>query len=241
MILDTCLITAEGTYVQIIEQTDGKQYLPENSGLTAKNRFVYTDTASLDILRLNATTGVEYTELIIADRSNPTDVKIKLERDGWFTSIHVVIPTKKWMDRELKKQHSIIDVYDIVYFTDGKEIYTYTKDKIEKTTFQKLLDEINSNTTISRVDTDYFSVRTLNETCDNLYKTLFESRLYNGGCKINACEANRLDSIISLAKHYVRIGHLAEAERVVEKANYFQLDIKKPKPPQKYLIPECEC
>lgn len=222
MKLNTCITTAEGVEVLVTELTDGQQYLPDGSGLTAKNRFAYKDTASIDIFRLNASDKILYTQSVIVDRSNPSDVRISLTRDGWFTSIHIVVPTKKWVAKELSKAGSIIHTYDVVYFVDNGEIYTFTKGIISRSSLQTLLEEIKTNTTISRVDTDYVSIRLLNEQCDNLYRALFENRLYNGGCKTDACEANRLNAIISLVKHYVRWGQLAEAERVIEKSNYFK-------------------
>ncbi len=241
MKLNTCITTADGAYVTVTELTDGQQYLPDGSGLTAKNRFAYEDTASIDVFRLNALDKIDYTPSVIVNRSNPTDVRISLERDGWFTSIHIVVPTKNWVYRELSKQGSIIHTYDIVYFVDNGEIYTCTNGTIERSSLQALLEEIKPNTTISRVDTDYVSIRLLNELCDSLYKKLFENRVYNGGCKTDACEANRLDAIISLVRHYVRWGQLAEAERVIEKSNYFKSNGPSLKYQQKPLITGCGC
>lgn len=241
MKLNTCITTADGAYVNVTELTDGQQYLPDGSGLTAKNRFAYKDTASIDIFRLNALDKIDYTQSVIVDRSNPTDVKISLNRDGWFTSIHIVVPTKQWVYRELSKQGSIIHTYDIVYFVDNGAIYTCVNGTIERSSLQELLDEVKPNTTISRVDTDYVSIRLLNELCDNLYRKLFENRIYNGGCKTDACEANRLDAIINLVRHYVRWGQLAEAERVIEKSNYFNSNGQSLKHQQKPLITGCGC
>lgn len=241
MKLNTCITTADGAYVNVTELTDGQQYLPDGSGLTAKNRFAYKDTASIDIFRLNALDKIDYTQSVIVDRSNPTDVRISLNRDGWFTSIHIVVPTKQWVYRELSKQGSIIHTYDIVYFVDNGAIYTCVNGTIERSSLQELLDEVKPNTTISRVDTDYVSIRLLNELCDNLYRKLFENRIYNGGCKTDACEANRLDAIINLVRHYVRWGQLAEAERVIEKSNYFNSNGQSLKHQQKPLITGCGC
>lgn len=242
MKLSTCITTVEGNTVKVTELTDGQQYLPDGSSLTAKNRFVYSDTASIDIFRLNATDNIDYTNAVIVDRSNPKDVILTLNRDGWFTSIHIVVPTKQWVYNELSKRGSIVYTYDTVYFVDGDEIYTCTKGAIERSSLQKLLDETSDNTTISRVDTDYVSITNLNTKSTELYKTLFENRMYNGGCKTDACEANRLEAIINLVKHYVRWGQLAEAERVIEKSDYFNNKTSLKKPSQnKRISSGCGC
>lgn len=221
MKFSTCLIPIENNFVQITELDDGKQYLPEDSALTARNRFKFTDTASIDIFRLNSTGGSHNTPAVITMRDNLKPSEIKLDSDGWFTAIHIVIPTQNWVYNELSKKNSIIYVYDVVYFTDGKDIYTCTKGKIERTTLQHLLDEVSENTTISRTDTDYVSITLLQTQLAESYKSLFETRMYNGGCKLNACEANRLLAAVNLTRHYVRMGQLAEAERIIEKVNYF--------------------
>lgn len=240
MNLNICITPAEGTYVKVTELTDNEQYLPDNSALTAKNRFAYKDTASIDVFKLNASDKIDYTSPIIVDRSNPKDVKVSLNRDGWFTAIHIVVPTKQWVDRELSKQNSIIHTYDVVYFVDNSEIYTYTNGKIEKSSLPQILNETKKNTTISRVDSDYVSIRLLNEMSDDLYIKLFKNRMYNGGCKIDACEANRLEAIINLTKHYVRWGQLAEAERVIEKSRYFE-SVEPNSTPQYKKLQECGC
>lgn len=222
MRLSTCIYTVGDGSVYIQETTEEGQYLPEGSGLTAKNRFIYSDTASVDIFKLNSTSGIDYTEAVIVDRSEPKNARLMLDKDGWFTSIHIVIPKKDWVYKELDKQGSIIYTYDVVYFTDGDSIYTCTKGIIENSSIMEMINETRTNTTISRVDSDYVSIKYLNDKSDQLYMRLFEARMYNGGCRIDACEANRLNSVINLIKHYVRLGQLAEAERVIEKANFFK-------------------
>lgn len=240
MNLNICITQVEGTYVKVTELTDNQQYLPDGSGLIAKNRFAYKDTASIDVFKLNTSNKIEYTYPIIVDRNNPKDIKISLNKDGWFTAIHIVVPTRQWVYRELSKQGSIIHTYDIVYFVDNGEIYTYTNGKIEKSSLLQILNETKKNTTISRADSDYVSIRLLNKISDDLYIKLFENRMYNGGCKTDACEANRLEAIINLIKHYVRWGQLAEAERVIEKSRYFK-SVELNSTPQYKKLQECGC
>lgn len=238
MKLSTC-ITAHDGHIVVTELTDGNQYLPDDSKLTAKNRFHYEDTASIDILRLNSTGGNILTPAVITLRSNPEEVKIKLKRDGWFTAIHIVLPVQDWVYRELSKKNSIIYTYDTVYFTDGKEIFTCTKGKIEKSNLKNLLEELSDNTTISRNESDYVSIALLEKQLKESYLKLFHNRLYNGGCHTDACEANRLVAAINLVRHYVRFGQLAEAERMIEKVNHFESAISNRKDTKFYN--DCGC
>ena len=226
MKLGICVTSAEDDYARVFEHTDGNQYLPEDSTLTAKNRFKYSDTASVDIFELHAIETQHYSASVVMLRKDSEPVKIKLRRDGWFTAIHIVIPTKEWVDNERSKPGTIMNTYDKVYFTDGEVIYTYVKGVTERSNLKALLNEELTNTTISRTESDYVSIAQLNQQLKEAYIGLFRNRLYNGGCHTNACIANRLLTAINLIKHYVRHGQLAEAARIIEKVNYFNI----PKP-----------
>lgn len=221
MTLSTCITDNGDGYVTVTETDDGNQYLPEGSSLTAKNRFEWEDTASVDVFRLNATTGNILSPHVITLRSESAEAEVPLGRDGWFTSIHIVLPTKSWVYRELDKSGSIIKTYDIVYFTDGSDLYTCVGTTVERSNLDSLLAETGTNTTISRVDSEYMSVAKLTAQVDSEYKSMMENQMYNGGCKSDSCSAKRLSAGLNLIRHYVRIGQLAEAERTIEKLNWF--------------------
>lgn len=209
-------------YVSEVDSAD--EYLQKGSNLTAKYRFEYKDTASVDIFKRNTTKGGVFTEYKITLRDAKDDKLpvIDLPNDGWYTAYHMVIPTEDWINREFSKEGSIIKVYDRVYYTDGNYISSYipAKQKSERVTVDDLLNEVSSNTTISRATADYVSICHLQAAMDTAYKKILEQRMYNGSCHIDACEANRLTALINLVKHYVRWGQLAEAERIIEKINY---------------------
>lgn len=226
MKLDICLTEDTLHNIIVTEITDGNQYLAEGSALTAKNRFAVSDTASIDIFKLNSIEKDAYTSSVITMRDKSIlPVEVKLTRDGWFTAIHIVIPTLSWAHKELSKQGSIINVYRVVYCTDGDKIYKVVNGRILNSNINELLAEQLENTTISRQDSDYVYIGNLTDTLNKAWIELFKNRIYNSGCHTDACAANRLLAIVNLIKHNVRHAQLAEAERVIEKTNYFQ-DIK---------------
>lgn len=239
MKLEICVSPIDEEWVSITESTDGKQYLPKAT--TARNRFVYEDTVAIDVLKLNSSVKVEYTPFRFWYRPESEEAKIKLNKDGWFTAIHIVLPKHEWVERELAKKGSIIQTYDIVYFVKDNTFYKLEDKKPIEVTLEELLENKQCNTTMSIAMSDYVSISKIVKKNKELYKKIFENRLYNGKCKIDTCEANRLCSLIHLVKHYVRRGMLAEAERVIEKASHFMADnleiIKKKKP----VISGCGC
>lgn len=225
MKLSVCIEPLSDGFVKIVEHAGSNQYLSEESELTAKDRFKYEDTASVDIFRLNSTEGQQYTNPVIVRRDSYKEPKIKLTKDGWFTSIHLVIPVKEWIYRELGKKHSIIYVYDKVFFTDGSRIFCCTKGKITDSNITELLEDFTDNA-VSRCEAEHVSVMYLQDKLKDSYLALFKNRLYNGGCNTDPCAANRYLSAYNLVRHYVRMGQLAEAERVIEKVDYFSLNRK---------------
>lgn len=240
MKLDIC-VHGDAEFVCVHEHHSRGEYLPDGSTLTAKNRFEYKDTASVDILRLNSTDGENYSSAVITLRTEAEPAKIKLSRDGWFTAIHIVIPTKEWVYRELDKQGSIIYTYDRVYFTDGSKIFTCTNGVVKNSSLRALVEELSDNTTISRVEADYVSIRLLNDQLEEAYMALFKNRMYNGGCHTDACAANRLVTAINLIRHYVRHGSLAEAERIIEKVNHFNTQKSNNKKKDIHRYNDCGC
>lgn len=222
MNLKICVNAVDGCKAWISEQDSDQEYLTEGSNLTAKYRFEYGDTASIDVFKLNKTTGETLTPHIIRlrDGSEQDVPLITLESDGWFTAIHVVLPTEDWVMRETSKDGSIIRVYSVVYYTNGSDIYKYADGKSSRISIEELLDAETEDTTISKVSADYVSICYLQSALNESYQKIMEERMYNGSCHIDACEANRLTALVNLVKHYVRWGQLAEAERVIEKINY---------------------
>lgn len=241
MTLSTCITSSDDGYVIVTEYDDGEQYLPEGSSLTAKNRFEWNDTASVDVFKLNSTLEESYTPVVIIRRDSGKEVRVKLNRDGWFTSIHIVIPTKEWVYSELDKEGSIIQTYDIVYFTDGSDIYTCVGTEVSRSNLDNLLAETSMNTTISRVDSEYFSISFLDSQTANEYKKIIENQMYNGRCASDTCSAFRYLTGTTLIRHYVRLGQLAEAERVLEKLNWFKTETKRSKISDLRRISNCGC
>ena len=51
--------------------------------------------------------------------------------DGWFNIIHLVLPTYEWFDREVSKSEgSALGLYDLIYFSDGINVYKYIEGKV---------------------------------------------------------------------------------------------------------------
>nr|DAF63708.1 MAG TPA: hypothetical protein [Podoviridae sp. ctz6O13] len=220
MKLDFCIQDLTGGKIRIKETTGPKQYLPEDSNLTAKYRFKYSDTVVLAILTrksFNEKKDKCLSPIVSLKTSVSTVLDVVLPADGWYHVSYVVLPTKDWITRELRKRSSILHVYDYAYYADKGNIWVYSAGKSKPSSLPELLGEKRPSTTISRKDMDYVSISNLYDYSNGLYLDIFNSRLKYGYCPIDACEANRVSAILNLVKHYIRGNQYAEAGRILEK------------------------
>ena len=112
----------------IIKESKG-DYISEDSTNVVKNRFKFSDTVSIDLLQHNKSDGYKLQDPIIRTRTNnnSSPVELPVNFDGWFTILHLVIPSKDWFDQEISKSTgSTIPLYDCVYYSDGEYLYKYS-------------------------------------------------------------------------------------------------------------------
>ena len=98
---------------------DNSQYLPENQSGTVKGKFKYSDTVTIDILQHNKAKETIYRQPTYTLHDTNKEISIPVEFDGWFTVIHLVLPSVEWYKREKEKtEGSAISLYNIVDFTN---------------------------------------------------------------------------------------------------------------------------
>ena len=96
-------------------------------------------------------------------------IDIPIGFDGWFSLVHLVIPNIEWFNKELEKtEGSALGLYDIVYFSDGTDIYKYINGETSQVTIDDILEINTVNTTISRISRDFVSICFLRKCYINL-------------------------------------------------------------------------
>ena len=197
---------------------DVSTYLAEDFSGIVKGKFKYSDTISIDVLQHNQTLKTIYTK---HDTLKSIDIPIGF--DGQFSLVHLVIPNIEWFNRELEKtEESALGLYDIVYFSDGIDIYKYINGETSQVTIDDILEINTVNTTISRISRDFVSICFLRKCYINLCQQIFNDR------GISKCwNKNKVDSeliykrdlvwmAINVVKYLTQCEQLAEAERVIE-------------------------
>lgn len=200
---------------------DISEYLPEDYQGIVKGKFKFSDTVSIDVLQHNKIKGEIYRNPVYNTTTTITEVPVDF--DGWFTVVHIVLPSKDWFNTELNKQEgSTLSTYSLVYFSDGNTIYKYTNSNIEEATIDEVIEVNSTNSTISRVQEDYVSICFLRKCYINLCQQIFNDRGFS-----HCFDRNKVDSdlifrrdlvwmAINVIKYLTECNQLAEVERIIE-------------------------
>ena len=203
--------------------SDISTYLAEDFSGTVKGKFKYSDTVSIDVLQHNKTTETVYRDPIYTKHDTLQPINIPVEFDGWFDVIHLVLPSIEWFNREIdKSEGSALGLYDLVYFSDGIDIYKYIDGNVSQVTINEVLEVNPINTTISKTNRDYVSICFLRKCYINLCQQIFEDRGFS-----HCWNKNKVDSeliykrdlvwmAINVIKYLTECEQLAEVERIIE-------------------------
>ena len=203
--------------------SDISTYLAEDFSGTVKGKFKYSDTVSIDVLQHNKTTETVYRDPIYTKHDTLQPINIPVKFDGWFDVIHLVLPSIEWFNREIdKSEGSALGLYDLVYFSDGIDIYKYLDGNVSQVTINEVLEVNPINTTISKTNRDYVSICFLRKCYINLCQQIFEDRGFS-----RCWNKNKVDSeliykrdlvwmAINVIKYLTECEQLAEVERIIE-------------------------
>lgn len=202
---------------------DNSEYLPETFTGIVKGKFKFSDTISVDVLQHNKVQETVYRDPTYTSHDTVSPIQIPVKFDGWFTVVHIVLPSKKWFESELSKtEGSVLGAYNIVYFSDGIDIYKYINGNILQVTIDEILEINPVNTTISKTQKDYVSICFLRKCYINLCQKIFNDR------EFSSCQnKNRIDGelvykrdlvwmAINVIKYLTECKQLAEVERIIE-------------------------
>lgn len=197
---------------------DVSTYLAEDFSGIVKGKFKYSDTISIDVLQHNQTLKTIYTK---HDTLKSIDIPIGF--DGQFSLVHLVIPNIEWFNKELEKtEGSALGLYNIVYFSDGIDIYKYINGETSQVTIDDILEINTVNTTISRISRDFVSICFLRKCYINLCQQIFNdrgiSKCWNKN-KVNSELIYKRDLVwmaINVVKYLTQCEQLAEADRVIK-------------------------
>ncbi len=213
---DNCKVTVQ----------DNSTYLPEDSTGVVKGKFKFSETVSVDVLQLNKTSETVYINPTYTDHSTVEDTTLQVGQDGWFSLVHLVLPSAEWFNKEkAKTEGSALGLYNIVYYIDESTIYKYINGNSEQVDISEILEINPVNTTISKTSEDFISICFLRKCYINLCKQILNDRGFS-----SCWNKNKIDSeliykrdlvwmAINVIKYLTECEQLAEVERIIEIIN----------------------
>ena len=213
---DNCKVTVQ----------DNSTYLPEDSTGTVKGKFKFSDTISIDVLQLNKVSETVYINPTYTDHSSIQDTTLQVGNDGWFSLVHLVLPSVEWFNKEkAKSEGSALGLYSIVYFVDNMTIYKYINEQIQEVDISEILEINPVDTTISKVSEDFISICFLRKCYVNLCKQILDDKGFS-----SCWSKNKIDNeliykrdlvwmALNVIKYLTECEQLAEVERIIEVIN----------------------
>lgn len=213
---DNCKVTVQ----------DNSAYLSEDNVGTVKGKFKFSDTVSIDILQLNKSQESVYLNPTFTNHSSLDNSTLQVSSDGWYSLVHIVLPSKSWFDKELEKQEgSALGLYNIVYFASDNKVYKHINGSTSEVDLSEVLEVNPVNTTISKTSEDFVSICFLRKCYINLCKQILNDRGFS-----SCWNKNKIDSeltykrdlvwmAINVIKYLTECEQLAEVERLVEIIN----------------------
>lgn len=206
--------TNDSCQVTIFDETE--YWESEN---ISKGNFTYSDTVSVDVLQWNGTQETTYEDPVFTVHEDQDDpVTIDVEKDGWFTVAHLVLPSQDWFENAAD---STLELYSIVYYTDGETIYKYVDGETSEVEAEEIMEVNTTDTTLSRTTEDYVSICYLIQCFINYCKQIFENSAFTTCWNKNEDDetAYKRDLVwmaICVIKYLVKCGQLYEAQRYIE-------------------------
>lgn len=205
---------------------DNSTYLSEDYIGTVKGKFKLSDTVSIDVLRLNKSDEIEYLNPTIVQHYSLQPTTLQISNDGWYSLVHIVLPSEEWFNRELAKQEgSALGLYPIVYFANENKIYKYINQQIQEVHISEIVEVNPIETTLSKTSKDFISICFLRKCYINLCQQILNGRGFSSCWKDNKIDNELIykrDLIwmaINVIKYLTECEQLAEAERIIETIN----------------------
>lgn len=205
---------------------DSDEYISESgTSVYKENKFKYSDTNTINIITKVTIDKTQVLSTIITDHSSHLDeAHYKMESDGYYVIHHLILPTLEWLQEELNRSHGVLGNDVAVYVCDCDNIYYYYKGELKQKTPEDIIQINTTDTTISKVLIERFSIAYLYDCFISLCKQIF--KIANLRC-LNKSDFGDLqfkrDFIwmsLNVIKYYTEMGQLLESQRILEEINY---------------------
>lgn len=205
---------------------NGLYYLTDENYESGKLK--YAESYSIDSIAYNSSVSTTIVDTSLRKHKSSIDeVLFKVDKDGWYTLTHIILPSKEW--KEWMCQHHPEELEEgTIYYTDGVRIYKYLKDVVddEVVTIDELTTRNTLNTNISRVTEEIFTVHNLYKCYLNWANTVFSSFDFKR-CNVKQSQETKditfkrdfVWAAINIIQYQVELCNYVDAQVILEEMN----------------------
>ena len=227
-------LTGCGIVITGLEQ-DCDQYLPEGTEVISTRDYMYSETATVNVVQSVTSEEeetIEITDVVLHNTDCIDESEVQLPKDGLYKITHIILPTEKWLDSALSREPAALNRYSLIYFinSETKEICKLIQGGYEKATIEELLevnpdprngDVLALTTTIIRGEKYTFTICKLMDCFYNLCKDLLGTlpdRCNKNKLELESATRNRdiIWMTINVIKYLLEKGQHFEAQRILE-------------------------
>lgn len=211
---------------------DSDEYVSENTlqvdleSYYSRNKYRYSDTYTINVIqRNNSETDTQIVDTLFTCHDSYLDEEhYDIEKDGYYTIYHIILPSVEWYEKELEKKKSVLNSDTAIYVTDGEQIYKRKDNNLEVVDPELICIVNDTNTTISRVVLEEFCICHLYECylslCKQIYKNISYKCMNKDNIEDLIFKRDFIWMTINVLKYYVEFNQLFEAQRLLTEINY---------------------
>lgn len=207
---------------------EGDEYVPENLEDTNYSilryfNYKYSETCTINVLQHNTSSKQSLYSVIYTDHSSYLDEAIiPINKDGYYTVYHMVLPTVDWLKDKLKNPEFDLSIYSSIYVTDGQKVYKAVDTVLQECDITEITQVNIYNTTISRCEKELFHFYDLYSCYINMCNDIFNKSILrcpdkNQDLKDIRYNRDFIWSAINVIKFYIENNEYESAQLLLEK------------------------
>lgn len=229
------ICNAENQKIRIKDLTqESEEYIPESikdlnvlQNYYYNNKFKYSETITINIIQYTSVKETSLLETTFTEHTSYLDeAYANLEKDGFYTVTHIIVPSLQWLVNELQKEDNFTKFTNKnIYVSDGQKIYQYLNGELKEKPIEIFIDLNVEDTTISRVCKQTFAVYYLYQCYITICKEILNNAIIdchrsNSDLQSLIFKRDFLKMTISVLQYHIEFNQLYEAQRILETVNY---------------------
>ena len=155
-------------------EQDSSQYLTERQ-VSIRN-YTWNDTVTLNVvIKVSSKEEDTFEDYEVVPHTDIDSDEFTLQKDGLYKVLHIIVPTKEWMNYVRERDESHFDDYSLVYFFSNDKFYKFSLGTIEEVSVNEIIEANLDETTCIKNERYTFNLCHLKECFFKLCKYLLDN------------------------------------------------------------------